>query len=186
MIAALFAAGGEGGGFESPKAWLPENAEIIYGTIASVIIFAALWKFAVPAMKKGLAERTARIQATMDKAAAARASAEADAAKARANLGNAEAESADIVAAARKQALTIESESAARVEAELVELRAKAVADIESLKARSVADVQGSVAQMAVGAAERVVESNLDADTQQALIEQFIAQVSTMKAGAHV
>jgi F-type H+-transporting ATPase subunit b len=185
MIAALFASG-EAGGFESPKTWLPENAEIIYGGLASLIIFAALWKFAVPAMKKGLADRTAKIQATMDKASAARASAEADAATARANLGNAEAEAAEIVAAARKQALTIEAESAARLEAEVAELRSKAVADIEGLKVRSVADVQGSVAQMAVGAAERVVESNLDADTQQALIEQFIAQVSTMKADANV
>jgi F-type H+-transporting ATPase subunit b len=184
MIAALIFA--SEGGFESPNKWWPETAEIIYGGIASVIIFAALWKFAVPAMKKGLAERTAKIQATMDKASAARASAEADAATARANLGNAEADAGDIVAAARKQALTIESESAARLEAEVTELRAKAVADIEGLKARSIGDVQGAVAQMAVGAAERVVESNLDADTQQALIEQFIAEVSTMKADAHV
>jgi F-type H+-transporting ATPase subunit b len=184
MLSTIFGAGGYN---QSPRTWLPgENAEIIFGTLASLVIFAALWKFAMPAIKKSLAERTEKIQATMDKAASTRAVAEADAAAARSKLGNAEAEAADIVAAARRQAAEIESTSAARLDAELVELRSKAMADIDSLASRSAADVQGNIARLAVGAAERVVESNLDADTQQALIEQFIAQVSTMKADANV
>ena len=43
--------------------WIwPEKAELIYGTIASIIIFALLWKFAGPAIVKGFNARTERIQ----------------------------------------------------------------------------------------------------------------------------
>jgi F-type H+-transporting ATPase subunit b len=172
---------GAGGYNQAPYAWLPgEPSELIFGTFASLVIFAALWKFALPAIKKSLAERSAKIQATMDSAAATKARAEADAAAARANLGNAEAEAAEIVATARRQAAEIESSAAARLEAEVVDVRAKAMADIESLKSRSSSDLQGSVAALAIGAAEKVVDKNLDDDTQQSLIEQFIAQVGAM------
>ena len=56
----------------SAKPILPETAEIIWGGLASLIIFALLIKFAGPAIKKGLAARTARIQAELDGAAEAK------------------------------------------------------------------------------------------------------------------
>jgi len=41
---------------------LPETPEIIYGGLASLLIFFLLYKFAWPQMKKALAARTAKIQ----------------------------------------------------------------------------------------------------------------------------
>ena len=60
--------------------WMwPEKAEIIYGGISSIIIFAALFKFAGPAAKKAMAARTERIQKELDNAANTRSAAEAEA-----------------------------------------------------------------------------------------------------------
>ena len=56
---------------------LPETAEIIYGGIASLIIFFALYKFGWPQMKKSFEARTARIQKELDDAAADKAAAAA-------------------------------------------------------------------------------------------------------------
>ena len=51
--------------------FLPETAEIIWGGLASLIIFYALYKFGWPQMKKSFEARTARIQKELDDAAAA-------------------------------------------------------------------------------------------------------------------
>jgi hypothetical protein len=58
---------------------LPETAEIIYGGSASLIIFAAIYKFGLPAAKKALNARTERIQKELDGAANALSQATQDA-----------------------------------------------------------------------------------------------------------
>ena len=61
-------------GHATTHSWiLPENAEIIYGGISSLLIFWALYKFGGPAIKKSMAARTARIQKQLDDAAADKA-----------------------------------------------------------------------------------------------------------------
>jgi F-type H+-transporting ATPase subunit b len=173
MLAVLAAEGG----FESPNKWLPENAEIIYGTIAFVVVAALLIKFAGPAITKSMAGRTARIQADLDRSVAARAAAETEATKVTSDLAGVDTEVAAIVAEARSSAEQLKIDGLARIEAELAESRAKALADIESSKSRVVTELEGSVGRLAIGAAEQVVENSLDADTQNQLIERFIDQV---------
>ena len=67
----------------------------------------------------------------------------------------------------------------AQAEADIAEMRQKAAADIESAKAQAMADLRGEVATIAIGAAERVVEHNLDPETNKALVESFIDQVGS-------
>lgn len=177
MIAAILAAGE---GFEAPTWWRGEMYELILGSFASILVFGALFKFAGPAVRKAMSDRTAKIQAEFDRASAARSSAEAEAAGIRANLTNADTEAAAILADAAAAAERMKSESAVRLEAELADLRTKTSADIESLRSRSASEVSGSVATLAIGAAEKVVERNLDHDTQVALIDKFIEQVGAM------
>ncbi|MFZ9830293.1 MAG: hypothetical protein ACO3ED_08585, partial [Ilumatobacteraceae bacterium] len=67
---------------------LPETAEIIYGGLASVIVFGGLFKFAGPMVKKSMKARTEKIQKELDGAAAARSKSETDAAGIRQALGD--------------------------------------------------------------------------------------------------
>ena len=57
---------------------------------------------------------------------------------------------------------------------EIAEMRQRAAADIESAKAQALADLRGEVTSLALGAAERVVEANLDDATNRALIDSYI------------
>jgi F-type H+-transporting ATPase subunit b len=182
VMAAVHLLGAEGNGppFQNPNKWLPEGYEIIFGGIASLVIFGALYKFAGPMVTKFMSDRTARIQADLDRSAAAKAAADADAGKIRADLGNADAESAEILAAARRDAEKVKADGLSRLEVELAETRAKALADIEAAKSRAQSEVAGAVSRLAMGAAEEVVDHNLDDATQQALVEKFIQQVSGM------
>jgi F-type H+-transporting ATPase subunit b len=156
---------------------LPETAEIIYGGIASLIIFAALYKFALPAAKKGLAARTERIQKELDNAANSRSAAEAEAANIRKAVGDIASERARLLAEADTQAATLLSEGRARIAAEVADLEAKAEADIAASRSRSSDELRAQIAQIASVAAQNAVSATLNDGTQQELIEGFISSV---------
>jgi F-type H+-transporting ATPase subunit b len=156
---------------------LPETAEIIYGGIASLIIFAALYKFALPAAKKGLAARTERIQKELDNAANTRAAAETEAANIRKAVGDIASERARLLAEADQQAATLLSEGRARITAEVADLESKADADIAASRSRSSDELRAQIAQIASVAAQNAVSATLNDGTKQELIEGFISSV---------
>ncbi|MEN9791987.1 MAG: synthase subunit [Actinomycetota bacterium] len=156
---------------------LPETAEIIYGGIASVLVFGALGKFALPLAKKALSDRTARIQNEIDSARAARAQAEADASRIRAALGDIAAERARLLAEADQQAAAVLTEGRARVSAEMADMEAKALSDIAVARGRAGDELRAEITRLAAVATERVVAAAIDDKSRQDLIEGFISKV---------
>lgn len=162
--------------------WLfPADAELIYGTISSLLIFGALFKFAGPAVKKAMAARTERIQAELDESAASKAAADAEAVSIRQAAGDIEAERGRLLAEADAQAEALVSEGRARLELEVADLEARAGADIAATAGRANDELRAEISRLAAAATEQVIASGvLDPATQQELIETFIARV-----GAH-
>ncbi len=156
---------------------LPETAEIIYGGIASMLIFAALYKFALPAAKKAMADRTERIQKELDNAANTRSAAETEAANIRKAVGDIASERARLLAEADQQAATLLSEGRTRIAAEVADLEAKADADVAASRSRSSDELRAQIAQIASVAAQNAVAATLNDGTQQELIEGFISSV---------
>jgi F-type H+-transporting ATPase subunit b len=160
------------------KSWiLPEKAEMIYGILASLIIFAMLYKFAGPAIKKGMAARTARIQKELDDAASDKASAATEADTIRQAKGDIGAERERLLADAKAQADAMLVEGRSRLESEVAELKARAIADIETARGRSADELRGEIARMSATAAERAVAESINDATHQDLIEAFIQKV---------
>ena len=158
--------------------WLfPEQAEIIYGTISSLIIFALLFKFAGPPIKKGLVARTERIQAEIDASATALADADAEAAEIRQAKGDIEEERERMLAAADAEAEALLADGRARLEVEIAELEARAAADLEAAAGRSGDELRSEMIRVAGASMEAVVADTLDDATQQDLIESFIQRV---------
>ena len=164
---------------------LPETPEIIYGGLASLLIFFLLYKFAWPQMKKALAARTAKIQKELDESAADKASATAEAAQIRQAKGDIDAERARILAEAQKQAEAVLVDGRARIDTEVADLEAKSVADIAAARNRVGDELRAEIARLSVAAVDQVVTGSLDDATHQRLIEDFIARVgATSPAGA--
>ncbi|MEX0847577.1 MAG: hypothetical protein WD023_07340 [Ilumatobacteraceae bacterium] len=161
----------------TPKPILPETPEIIWGGLASLIIFAALYKFGWPMIKKAMEARTAKIQAELDGASGARTDAAAEAAQIRAAKGDIAAERARILAAADAQAEQVLVDGRGRLAAELAELENKALADIDAAGARAGDELRAEIARLSTAAVDHVVTGSLDDSTQQELIETFIARV---------
>lgn len=164
---------------EAPSPILPETNEILWGSISFLIVFAAMAKFAYPALKKGMEGRTERIRADLERAETAKDESEQVLVDYRAQLADAKAESARIIEEARQAADALKKDLAVRAEADIAEMRRRAAADIESSKAQAVADLRSEVAALALGAAEMVVQKSLDRTTQIELIESYINQVGS-------
>jgi len=175
--------GGESGTIDdcqkAPSPILPETNEIIWGAISFAVLFFLLWKFAYPGLKKGVADRSDRIRTDIDAAEQAKTDAEGVLTQYRAQLADAKTEAGRIIEEARQQADAIKREQEQRLQTELAEMRSRAAADVEAAKAQAMADLRGEVAQLAVGAAEVVVQRNLDAATQQQLIDSYINSLAS-------
>ena len=158
---------------------LPEGKEILWAGIAFVIVFSLLaWK-AWPAIRTALKARQDKISEDLEKAEAARVEAETSLEDYKRQLAEARNDASNIIEEARLQAEGVRTERIAAVEGEIAELRARAADDIRLATERAMGDLQGRVAELSIELAEKVVERNLDRDTQTALIESYINQVGS-------
>ena len=135
---------------KAPSLFTPAPAEMIWGALAFLIVAIALLKFAFPALRKTMTARAEKIRGDLEGAEAARTDAEAERAK-----------------------------LLARAEAEAAEIRQRANEDARLAGERALSDLQAQVAGLSVDLAERIVERNLDRDTQLALVESYIASVGS-------
>ena len=158
---------------------LPDIAELIYGTLAFLIVFGLLAKFAFPALNKMLAERTAKIQGEMEKAEATRSEADALLAEYRQNLAGARDESNRIIEESRKTAEQLRRDVQAKAEEESQATVARAQEEIRAERDRVFAELRGQVGDIAVELAGRVVGESLDKSAHERLIDEYIDQVAS-------
>jgi F-type H+-transporting ATPase subunit b len=156
---------------------LPETAEIIWGGLASLLVFYALYKFGWPAMKKFFNGRTARIQKELDDAAADKTAAATEAGDIREAKGDIAAERARIMADATAQAEAVLADGRARLVTEVAELEARSAAEIQAARGRVGDELRAEISRLSSAAVDHVVTGTLDDGTQQELIEQFISRV---------
>ena len=167
---------------EAPNPILPATNELVWGSLSFAALLFLLYKFAYPQVRQMMDNRTERIRSDLQAAESAKAEAQGALDEYKAQLKDARAEAGRIIEEARQAADRIKRDQEARLQTELAELRARAVADIESAKAQAVSDLRGEVAQLAIRAAETVVQHNLDEATQTQLIEDYINQVAAQRS----
>lgn len=168
--------------YSAPSPILPAIGELFWGTLSFIIVVGALMKFGFPALKKGLADREAKIREDLEAAEAAKASAQQADGDHERIVAEARTEAGSIIEEARKSADQVRADLIARAEADAADIRARANADAQLATERAMADLQAQVAELSVDLAERVVQRNLDRDTQKALVESFINEVGGNRA----
>jgi F-type H+-transporting ATPase subunit b len=163
---------------EAKNPILPDTAELIYGALAFVIVFAVLAKFAFPALNKMLAERSGRIQGDLEKAEQARTTAEQELAEYRSQLAGARGDANRIIEEARRTADQLRRDLQAKAEQESQATVARAQEEIRAERDRVFQDLRAQVGVIAVELAGRVVGQSLDPNAHQRLIDEYIEQVA--------
>jgi F-type H+-transporting ATPase subunit b len=167
---------------EAPNPLLPETNEIIWGAVGFIVVFFFLWKYGLPQMRQAMNNRTEKIRSDLQAAEGQRSEADQVLAEYRAQLNEAKTEAGRIIEESRQAADQIKRDQEARLQSELAELRTRAIADIDAAKAAAMQDLRGEVAALAIGAAETVVQRNLDPATQTQLVEDYINQVAAQRS----
>ena len=156
---------------------VPEGKEILWASIAFVIVFSLLaWK-AWPAIKKSLQDREDKIRGDLEHAESVRQQAEAELADYQRQLADSRNEGGRIIEEARQAADQVRKDLIARAEADAAEIRARAQEDAKSATERAMSDVQSRVSDLSIELAERIVRHSLDKATQIQLIENYINEV---------
>jgi F-type H+-transporting ATPase subunit b len=162
---------------KAPSPIKPANNEIIWGSIAFLVLLGLMWKFALPQVQNMMEAREQRIRGDLERAEAAKTESEQVLEQYRAQLAEARTEASRILEEARQAADQMRRDLIARAEADAAEVRARAQQDIELATQRAQRELQDRVANLAIDLAEVIVKHNLDRDAQQALIENYINQV---------
>lgn len=162
---------------EAPSPIVPARDELIWGTLSFLVLLGLMRKFAYPGIKKGMDDRTQRIRDNLDDAEKTKAEAETILSEYQRQLADAKSESGRIIEEARQTAEQMRRDLMARAEAEVNDLRERTRQEIEAAQQRAVADLRAQVSELAIGAAEVVVQKNLDRESNKVLVDRFIEQV---------
>jgi F-type H+-transporting ATPase subunit b len=164
---------------QSPSVLKPDNSELVWGSISFVILLVLFFKWGYPAVVKTMKAREDRIKDDLEGAEGAKTEAETVLNEYRAQLADARAEAGRIIDEARQAADQVRRDLIARAETDAADLRARAQEDIRLAGERAMADLRSRVSDLAIELAEKVVERNLDRDTQIALIDNYINSVGS-------
>ncbi len=164
---------------KAPSPLLPAANEVIWGGLAFLVLLVAMWKFGVPAVKNMEQAREDRIRNDLEGAEKARTDAEGEKAQYDAEIADARNEAGRIIEEARQSAEQVRKDLIARAEADALEVRQRAQADIATQQERAMAELRTDVTALSIDLAERIVEHNLDRDTQLRLVDSFINQVGS-------
>jgi F-type H+-transporting ATPase subunit b len=167
--------------YKAPNLVTPAVSEILWGAAAFAIVLFVLVKFAFPALKQAMKAREEKIRDDLEAAERARTEAETEATQYRAQLADARGEAGRIIEEARQAADDVRKDLIARAEADAAEVRQRAQEDARLASERVMADLQARVSDLSIELAERIVERNLDRDTQMALIESYINEVGSSR-----
>ena len=154
--------------------------EVVWGSAAFFIVVGLIWWKAAPAIRRGLASRTERIETELAEARSRRDAAEAALNASTSDLPDLSEEEARIRAEAEETATRLKADLIAKAEAEAEDVRERGKADVANRKRQARADLQAEIADAARKAAEDMVRSDLDAGAQSNLIDAYIDEVRQM------
>jgi F-type H+-transporting ATPase subunit b len=161
---------------------LPEPDELIFGSLAFLLVFVVLARYALPTIRQGLEARRMKIQEDLEKAEQAKAEAERTQARYEQQLRDARAEANRIIEESRKTADSMRRDLLAKAEDESRQVVARAQEEIRAERDRVFEELRSSVAELSVTVAERVVGESLTKERHLKLVDGYIDEL-TKKGG---
>ncbi len=156
---------------------LPATNELIWGTVAFVILFVLLWRLVFPRMNQALKERTGKIQGDLEQAEHDRQDAARVLADYRAQLAAAREESTRIMEEARKNAEQVRRDLFAKAQEDANRVVERAQEEIRAERNRAVSEIRGQAAGLALDLAGRVIGESMNDDRHRRLIDRYIEEV---------
>jgi F-type H+-transporting ATPase subunit b len=170
---------------EAPPPIFPATNELIWGTIAFLILLFLMYRTVFPSVTKALADRRANIEGKLEQAEKDREEAEQLLEQYRRRLRDAQDETQRILEEARGNAERVRRDLLAKAEADAGRELDRARQAIRSERDQAIRQLRNEVGTLAVELATRVVGDSLDRDRQLRLVDQYIDDLGDQaQAGA--
>lgn len=149
---------------------------IVFSVINILVLFFFLKKFLFGRVNAMLEKRAAAVQSDMDQAK--QSVKEADQLKSdyEATLRDAKQEAKQIVATAEQHAKEQGNEITAQAQAQAESIMQEAQKEIERQRQDTLNGVQSEIASLALAAASKLVEKQVDSDTNRELVNAFLSE----------
>lgn len=168
---------------EEENPLIPEVDELIFGSLAFLLVFVILARFAFPAINRGLKARSEKIRGDLEKAESERQEADRLLRRYEDQLKDARGEAGRIIEEARKTAEQMRRDMLAKAEEESHQVVARAQEEIRAERDRAFEQLRAQVGELSVELASRVIGVNLDKKAQEKLVDDYIDEVSRMGNG---
>lgn len=162
------------------EAIIPFTSELVVSLVSFLVLFVAMWKFALPPITKMLDERANKIAESLEKAEETRVEAERLLDDYKVQLAEARQEANRVIEQGRKIADTMKDEIIAKANEERESLLVRAREEIQGEKRAAMAELQASIADLSVAVAGRIIGTQLSAADHKALIEKYVAEVGSL------
>jgi F-type H+-transporting ATPase subunit b len=156
---------------------IPATIEVAISAVSFLVLFVALWKFALPPITGMLDKRAETIKESLEKAENTRVEAERLLDEYKEQLAVARQEANQVIEQGRKIAESMKDEIVAKASEEREALLAKAKEEIQAEKNAAVAELQASVADLSVAVAGKILGSQMSKADHAALIDKYVAEV---------
>ena len=160
-----------------PDILIPKMAEFVPALIAFLVILAVMAKLVWPPVLEMMEKRQQKIQDDLDEAERSKVEAAAQARAYDAKLLDAHREAEAIVAQAKRAAEEERTQILAKAQREAADIIAKAHAAVDSERHKAMIELSGSVVDLSVEIASKIIGNDLSEEEQRRLAEKYLAEV---------
>lgn len=164
---------------------LPHTDELILATIAFGILVFFLVKKVFPRVKKGLEDRTAKIQGQLEEAERTKREADQVLEQYRAQLAGARAEVQKIIDEGKRTADALRAELVSKAEQEAQEIVRRAQADVAGERDRAIQQLKQTMGELSIELAARIIEQDLkNNEAARSLVDKAIQELAATPSGS--
>ena len=156
--------------------FLQLNMEIFWTFFNIIVFFLLLRKFLFKPVTKIMEERKSIITKDLDEANAAKEEAQKMKTDYEASIASAREEAAGIVSDARERANIEYQEKIKQANVEITQMKESASQDVVVEKERAMASLQSEIAGIALLAASKVVEKEVNEQSNEQLVDDFLKE----------
>ncbi len=147
---------------------------IIWTVVIFLILFAGLWRFGYPELLRMVEERERRIKKQLEDAEKANAEAQRLLDEHKTQIAAAHNQAQEILAKAKSVSEKERAMLLGKAREEYDALLNRARKDIDAEKDKAIQALRREAVDLSIAAASRVIEANLDTDTNRKLVTEFL------------
>ena len=163
-----------------PDILLPKASEFIPALIAFAVIWVVLAKFAWPPILKMMEDRENKIKSDLDEAERSKNDAAASAQEYKDRIAEADRKAEEIIAEAKKEAEAQRAEIISKAQQDAAQIITKAHGAVESERHKAMIELSGSVVDLSVEIASKVIGDSMDEAQQRKLAEKYLTEVGSL------